>query len=101
MNEYIKNFLQAIWKIGVVFLCLMALVDIITFFDLYSFEYYGYNQWPWIYTNKVIYFRYIFSIFLICILGIGYSYRYLKKSLIKALIIIVVTTIVTSYLFIF
>ena len=101
MNKYIKNFLQAIWKIGVVFLCLMALVDIITFFDLYSFEYYGYNQWPWIYDNKVIYFRYVFSEILICTLGVGYSYRYLKQNLSKALLIMTVSTILTLYLFIF
>lgn len=101
MNKYMKKILSAIWAVEIVLSCLVMIICFITFFDLYSFEYYGYNQWPWIYDNKVIHFRYVFSEILICTLGVGYSYRYLKQNLIKALLIMTVSTILTLYLFIF
>ena len=100
MNKYLKKVLQIIWGLEIVLVCLIMLICFMILFDWYSFPYYGYTQWPWIHDNKLVRFRYIFSEILVCILGIGYSYRYIKQNLVKALFIMSISVIFALYLFI-
>ena len=100
MNKHMKKVLQIIWGLEVVLVCFVMIICAMTLLDWYSFPYYGYTQWPWIYDNKLVYLRYVLSEILVCIFGIGYSYRYIKQNLIKALFIMSVSATFTLYLFI-
>ena len=89
--------LSGVWVSQCIYACFFIVIYAISLVDFYSFEYYGYSQWPWFYENKVLFLRYTFSLIVLFTLCIGYSYRYLKQNRLKALFIATIPICVTLY----
>ena len=82
-----KYFLRAFWFLEMLCALVIFIVDGIELINFNSFEYYSFTQWPWFYEDKIVFVRFSLSLLVICFLSIGYSYRYVRKNMLKALLI--------------
>ena len=87
MINYGKFSLQALWVAEMSCVVFWMFIICLSLSGFNSFEYYGYIQWPWYYAHKVVFLRFSITLLLISILCIGYSYRFVKTGILKALAI--------------
>lgn len=59
-----------------------------------DFPYWGYEQWPWYYENKIIYSLYSGSILFIAILSLGLSFIYKNVQKLRFAFLLVYPTII-------
>ena len=86
--------LQILWVLGFVLTLILLFVFCAELFNAADFEYYGYEQWPWVRENIWIFrhFSYLESLFIIVCMG--YSLRFKCKNLPLAVIIIALPTVI-------
>lgn len=89
-----KYVLRTFWFLEMLCALAIFIVDGIELINFNSFGYYGFTQWSWFYEDKVVFIRFSLSLLVVCLLSMGYSYRYVRKNILKALLIGVLPTII-------
>ena len=88
MRKIIEKYvLRTFWFLEMLYALAIFIIDGIEFISFNSFEYYGFTQWPWFYEDKIVFVRFSLSLLVVCFLSMGYSCRYVKKNILKALLI--------------
>ena len=95
MRQTIEKYvLRPFWFLEMLCALAIFIVNGIELINFNSFEYYGFAQWSWFYEDKIVFVRFTLSLLIVCFLSMGYSYRFVRKNILKALLIGVLPTII-------